>query len=129
MKKNILVGIVIIIFAVAIGSSLLILGAMNRPAPQLDRSVDSESDLYLKDQAELDSFSEDLALSRQDSDLYSEIDQTYYDILDLDATALDEDLIVNEAASVDFSGDLDSSKNDDAALSDVDQSLNEVIQQ
>jgi len=129
MKKNIITGIAIVVFVLLLSLVVLTIGITNRPEPlQLDEYADSEAILYQKDLVELDSFSNDLALSDQNSDLFLEIDQTYNDILDLNETALDENAISEEAASADFSEDLNSFNNDEAVLLEIDQSLNEVTQ-
>ena len=129
MKKNIITGIAIVVFVLLLSLVVLTIGITNRPEPlQLDEYADSEAILYQKDLVELDSFSNDLALSDQNSDLFLEIDQIYNDILDLNETALDENAISEEAASADFSEDLNSFNNDEAVLLEIDQSLNEVTQ-
>ncbi len=84
--------------------------------------------LYQKDEAELDSFGDDLALSGGDLVISSEVDQTFDDILDTNEVALDEDLISKEATDVDLSGELNASASDEAVLKEADQALVEVAQ-
>lgn len=129
MKQNILIVMIVLVFAVMLGFSLLILGGTKKsgPAP-LDKSASSDQTLYQKEEAELDSFGEDLALSDQDASLSSEINQAFNDILDASESALDENSISEEVASLDFSEDLNSSSADEATLQEIDQSLAEATQ-
>jgi len=79
MKKNILTGLFIIIFAVILGFGVLTIGIMNNPQSS-GTNADQEAALFQNERSELDSISEDVILSGQDPVLFSEIDESLKEI-------------------------------------------------
>lgn len=79
MKKNILTGFFIVIFAAILGLGVLTIAVMNKPASS-GTNTDQEASLFQNERSELDSISEDVTLSGQDPVLFSEIDESLKEI-------------------------------------------------
>lgn len=124
MNKNTLIVIAISMLLVIIVFSISII--TKSPAPKSAILIDIAT--YQNDEAELNSFEKDLAVSNKDENLFTEIDQTYSDILDLSELAFDEDLISKEGAIADFSEDLKSFSDDETAMEELDQAFVEISQ-
>lgn len=79
MKKNILTGFFVVIFAAILGLGVLTIAIMNKPAPS-GSNADQEALLFQNERSELDSISEDVTLSGQDPVLFSEINESLKEI-------------------------------------------------
>lgn len=128
MKKNILMGIMVLVLVLTIGFLLTMDRVTKYNLKPIRNPAGLSQALYQKDEAELDSFGDDLALSGGDLAVSSEVDQTFDDILDTNELALDEDSISKEATDIDLSGELNASASDDVVLKEADQALVEVAQ-